>query len=129
VSHGRRGSDQGAAAVEFALVLPLLLMLVFGIIDFGRMLTAKEQLAQAARAAAQAQLVGGSPDQAARDVFTAGTVNVNIVARCPINPSSSATVKVRVDYRFEFVTPIAVLAGFVGGDPVLSATGVVPCRG
>lgn len=41
--------DRGAAAVEMALVLPLLLLLVFGIIDFGRIFTAEIQLSQAAR--------------------------------------------------------------------------------
>jgi Flp pilus assembly protein TadG len=31
----RRGADRGAAAVEFALVTPLLLVILFGIIDYG----------------------------------------------------------------------------------------------
>ena len=35
----KRTGERGAAAVEFALVVPLLLMLVFGIIDFGYMVT------------------------------------------------------------------------------------------
>ena len=30
-------NDSGAAAVEFALILPLLLILIIGLIDFGRM--------------------------------------------------------------------------------------------
>ena len=30
-----RGRDQGAAAVEFALVVPILIVLLFGIIDYG----------------------------------------------------------------------------------------------
>ena len=30
-----RGRDQGAAAVEFALVVPILVFMLFGIIDYG----------------------------------------------------------------------------------------------
>lgn len=32
---GRGGRDQGAAAVEFALVMPVLFMLLLGIVDYG----------------------------------------------------------------------------------------------
>ena len=46
--------EQGAAAVEMALVLPLLLLLLFGIIDFGRVLNAQITLTEAAREGARA---------------------------------------------------------------------------
>lgn len=41
--------DCGAAAVEFALLAPLLLLIVFGIIDFARAFNIQETLTQAAR--------------------------------------------------------------------------------
>ena len=53
-SSGRRTRDRGSVAVEFALVLPVLLLIVFGIIDFGRALNAQIELTGAAREGAQA---------------------------------------------------------------------------
>ena len=41
--------ERGAAAVEFALILPILLILVGGVIDFGRLYYTQIQLANAAR--------------------------------------------------------------------------------
>ena len=38
LSAGRLGSERGTAVVEFALVGPLLFLLVLGILDFGRAL-------------------------------------------------------------------------------------------
>ncbi len=57
-SIGRKARDRGATAVEFALVLPLLLLLVFGIIDFGRALNAQITLTQAAREGARLEALG-----------------------------------------------------------------------
>ncbi len=48
-----RRSARGAAAVEFALVLPILLLVVFGIINFGFIMTQKAALANAVRAGAR----------------------------------------------------------------------------
>jgi Flp pilus assembly protein TadG len=46
----RRGRlDRGAAAVEMALVMPLLIAMIIGIIDFSRIFNAELQLSQAAR--------------------------------------------------------------------------------
>jgi Flp pilus assembly pilin Flp len=52
-----RGED-GAAAVEFALLLPLLVLLLFGIIQFGIAFNARIQATNAAREAARAAVIG-----------------------------------------------------------------------
>ena len=48
LGHLRRG-DAGAAAVEFALIVPILLILVFGIIDFGLAMYSQTMVGNAAR--------------------------------------------------------------------------------
>lgn len=58
---GRSRPDEGAALVEMALVLPLLLL--FGVVEFGRFLTTQHGESTAAREAARYGVaVGLSPD-------------------------------------------------------------------
>ncbi len=52
-----RGED-GAAAVEFALLLPLLVLLLFGFIQFGLAFNTRIQATNAAREAARQAVVG-----------------------------------------------------------------------
>ena len=65
---GRRAGTQapdrtrGAAAIEFALILPILVMLVFGIFEFGRVYNAKLTLSNAAREAARSYVINGNDD-------------------------------------------------------------------
>jgi hypothetical protein len=47
------GTDAGVAVVEFALVVPVLLMLLFGIVDFGITLNDHQALRQGVREAAR----------------------------------------------------------------------------
>lgn len=78
----RRGADSGAAAVEFALLFPLFLAIVFGIIDMGFGFNQKINLTQAARetsrygatlslnASAVPPAVVGTPDTWLQKVMT-----------------------------------------------------------
>ncbi len=50
-------SEQGASAVEFALIAPLLLVLTFGIIEFGLLLFDKAVITNASREGARAGVV------------------------------------------------------------------------
>ena len=59
-----RGNDRGAAAVEFALVVPLLLALVMGIAEFGRAYNIQTTLSGAARDAARVMALQNSPASA-----------------------------------------------------------------
>ena len=46
---GARRRDRGSATLELAIVLPVLVSVVFGIIDFARLFNAEIQVSQAAR--------------------------------------------------------------------------------
>ena len=126
-----RADDRGAAAVEFALVLPLLLILIFGIIDFGRLLNAKITLTEAAREGARATALLGEDAGSARARSAAGyPIDDPDVHACPSSPDPDDDATVTVRYEFQFITPISFLLG-AGGDGTveLSAKGVMPCLG
>jgi Flp pilus assembly pilin Flp len=53
-----RRDEDGAAAVEFALLLPLLVLLLFGLIQFGIAFNTKIQATNAAREGARMAVVG-----------------------------------------------------------------------
>ena len=60
---GKINNQNGAALVEFAIVLPLLLMLIFGMIEFSVMLYDKAMLTNATREGARLGILYNSPDR------------------------------------------------------------------
>ncbi len=59
----RRHSESGASLVEFAIVLPLMLIFLFGIIEFGFLLFNKAMLTNAVREGARAGVVHKQPQR------------------------------------------------------------------
>ena len=129
---GNGARDRGAAAVELALLLPVLLLLVFGLIDLGRALNAQITLTQAARegarlaALSQANVV--SRAQAAATGLSGVTVTVTA---CP-SGGATADATVQVSYPFTFITPLGAIARLFGSSGpgsslTLTATSVMAC--
>lgn len=131
-----RQRDRGAAAVEFALVLPMLLLVVFGLIDFGRMLNAQITLTEAAREGARAEALG-SEVQPRIDAASAGLGPTKTVTWTSTPGHNCAAgdddAQVTTTYTFHFVTPVgfiaAAMGGTFGGDLPMTGVGVMPCRG
>lgn len=53
-------SERGQSLVEFALILPILLLLMFGIVEFGRIYSTKLMLMHMTREGARLAVVGSS---------------------------------------------------------------------
>lgn len=70
-SQAKRRRDDGAAAVEFALVVPLLVLLLFGIISYGVMLSFRQSMSQAAAEGARAAAVAFVATNAQSDGYSA----------------------------------------------------------
>ncbi|MDA8318644.1 MAG: pilus assembly protein [Actinomycetota bacterium] len=132
------GGDRGATAVEFALLLPMLLLIIFGVIDFGRALNAQITLTQAAREGVRLDALGQPQSAVVSRTIQAATglnltsSNVTETLTCPLNAGPTADARVDVTYRFSFVTPVGAIAGLFGGNfggPItLTAQGVMPCE-
>ena len=127
-------ADRGAAAVEFALVLPVLLLVLFGLIDFGRALNAQITLTQAAREgvrlAALQQPGAEDRTRAAAEPMTGLTVSVTA---CPASPAPTDDAVVLAQQNFTFITPIEGIAdmfgGGIGSGVQLTGKGVMRCLG
>jgi Flp pilus assembly protein TadG len=117
-------SQRGAAAVEFALIAPLLFMLIFGITEFGLAWSQKEVFIQAAREGARYAAVGCEEEDgcAAGDVATRvenAAVGYDITGSISVSPDpgcsrtdSSDTVTVSWSQDFSinipFIPPVNV---------------------
>jgi len=121
-------NERGAVMVEFAIVMPLLLLLVFGIIEFGRGYNVKVQLTGSVREAAREVALGRSNAEAmqvVRDAAPGISPAVQdsqiIITRCPADGSDGDAI-VTVTYRLQALTPLVP-----SGELELTARGVMRC--
>lgn len=83
--------ERGAAVIEFALVVPLLLVLVFGIIEFAILMYDKAMITNASREGARAGITVRSPRMSRSEIIT--TVNnacqTSLITFNPADPPPS----------------------------------------
>jgi hypothetical protein len=105
-SLGKSSPERGTALIEFALVLPLLLVLTVAAVDFGRAFFAKNMLHQAAREGVRMLAVQAHPDSvSARVRQVAGSSGVE-VSDIDFNTSGGPDhVSVRVRADFNWILP------------------------
>jgi Flp pilus assembly protein TadG len=110
----RRVDQSGATVVEFALLAPIFIMLVFGVISFGLVFAQQLGLSNGARQGARAGVVSGATCKQiyaeARDA--AGTIGMG---------SSSVTVSIKRGSSADTAT------NSCGSDPSTSTS--QPCKG
>jgi Flp pilus assembly protein TadG len=122
----RHGADRGSAAVEFALLLPVLMLIIFGIIDFGRYMNARIVLSQAAYEGARAAAVTDSTDAATAAVNRiagglGGTLDTPQVSVCSEPPAPNETATVTLTFHLKFAFPA------FGDGATITTTSVAPC--
>ncbi len=136
--------DRGAAAVEMALVLPLLLFLLMGMIDFGRAYSAQIQLSAAAREGVRLASLNTAADAANDANYGSAAITARVgqaagglsgVTATPTYCSTaSGTATVVVSAGFTWITGISGISKFFGSGSfptptTLSSTGVMRCTG
>lgn len=109
--------EGGQAAVELALVLPFLLLLLVGILEFGRGWNEHQVITDAAREAARRAAIVTDPPTTEADIVNTA---IAAIARAGIDPARATItldnwdgdrdelLRVRIDlrYRFTFFGPL-----------------------
>ena len=110
-------SERGAAAVEFALVVPILLALLLGVIEFGHYFNVQISATHAARETARTMSITGNWTKAEQAGWSASpTLKPALVTltRDPLVCSPGATVSVTVKYKFDSYTGIVKNKDLIG---------------
>ncbi len=124
--------ERGASAVEFGLIVPLLLVLLVGIIEFGHAFQVQGTLTAAAREGARRMALQNDQTQArdavreATGSLTADLTDAQISidpASCPVSADTDTDVVVTIEYPMPFLT------GLFGASVDLTGRGVMRCQG
>ena len=140
-SDKRGWRERGQALLEFALVVPIFLVLTFGIVDFGWALKSWITVTNAAREGARFGAVGWADGSYPTDCNATDTDDTTVVGRTctavtgnldhvrsvavayeerngiPGVPQTGDSVVVSIAYSYDFITPLGnFLGGFTKGD-------------
>jgi Flp pilus assembly protein TadG len=129
--------EEGAQGlVEFALMMPFLFLLVFGIIDFGNGLKSYITVASATREASRYASIGNQGSTAGSYIVcsssttnavvlkacgTMGSLDANsasVKVTCTPSCVSGSTAQVAAQYQYHYITPIKNIVTFLSGGSI-----------
>ena len=124
----RSPSERGAAAVEFALIVPLLLLLLLGVIEFGRVFNAQLQLSAAARESVRVMAIQKLPGTAINTAIAAAPnlnprLNAGNIQVTPASCAAATDVTVTITYSVD------LLSGLFADAVPLTGRAVMRCGG
>jgi Flp pilus assembly protein TadG len=153
LKRGIRSGEKGQSLAEFVMVLPIFLILVFSIIDFGMGFHAWLTVTNSAREGARFGAVRAQPGGACdNDPSTQATnidcrvretadslkqANLDVSITCPGPPAGACpgtpgtSVVVKVDYDYDLITPLDGVLGLISGGaigPTLTFTSTADMR-
>ena len=108
----RYRSEKGAALLEAAITLPIILLISVGIFEFGRAYQTWQVLTNAAREGARLAVINGSTDEAVtarvRNYMQSGSLANHSTATVTIQRSVALTgadtaSRIQIDYPFQFM--------------------------
>ncbi|MRH44309.1 pilus assembly protein [Aquibacillus halophilus] len=103
-------SEKGQSLVEFALILPVLILLLFGIVDFGRIFHAYLTLDHAGREAARSASIGEEDKEVIITVVKENASGLSLIdEKIVISENlgkSGEEVTITITYPVNFVTPV-----------------------
>lgn len=118
--------------------MPVVLLILFGIIDMGRLLQQYIQLTEAAREGARLGALNGTAATVQAKVngivgTTAAPSVTQTITLCTANSQAGTDAKVVLTRAYQPITPMVALVKLIGGQNMatitMSATGVMSCVG
>lgn len=117
--------ERGAALVEFALVLSVLVLLLFGIIEFGRAYNTKISLTHASREGVRVLAVTGDAEEAvAATRHATSTLDQALLGVATTGCTPGEPTEVKVTYPLTYDIPL-----FGSATITLASTAVMQCGG
>jgi len=123
-----RRNERGQALVEFALVVPLLLIMVMAIIDFGRAWNLHQTITDAAREGARQAVISNAVTQDSAVAIVAGVIRasgfdpglatVGFPDGFKQGRGEQTTVTIEMPYRFGFLAPFIRLVTLDNSDAI-----------
>ena len=123
----RESREHGAVVVEFALLAPVVIMVLLGIMEFGRAYNAQITLSSAAREGVRVMAIGNNPTAARTAAKNAAVgmqpalTDANITIS-PTNCTTGAQVTFTITYTLSTMTHLA-------GPFPMQGNGVMLCGG